>query len=233
MTWLRMYDGPVENCPNDGDAYAGYVDNSGIGETYDKMVAAHPGKKVLSIATMVGFKADCGDVESGALSSWAGFVVGYCSVSRVNQLIAEFGRPKKLWTAHDDPAIGAHVCSASCWPGLVTTADGTQWGQGKAGNGGSYDISWLAEDFFNWQQPQPQPQPQPAPLPVPTNRRKGMYVYAVGASTDKAQTVKKGTQWVIEGGRRWQVFDVASVREWFGRGPVAFSGNQIAHIPVA
>ena len=38
----------------------------------------------------------CADVESGAMSSWTGYDYGYCSVSRVNDLVTQFGRPRKL-----------------------------------------------------------------------------------------------------------------------------------------
>jgi hypothetical protein len=139
---LRMADGPVANLPAGLDAYAGYVDHSGIGVTWPE-VEQIPAPHHLSIAAH-GAPAMCADVEPGAMTSWAGYDVGYCSVSNVNDLIAAYGRPKKLWTAHDDPSIGAHLCSPACWPGLVTTADGTQWGFH-----GSWDESWLLDDFFD------------------------------------------------------------------------------------
>jgi hypothetical protein len=40
--------------------------------------------------------------------------------------------------------IGAHICDPTCWPGLVTTADGTQW----IDHDGAWDESLLADDFF-------------------------------------------------------------------------------------
>ena len=140
---LRMADGPPTNLPAGLDAYAGYVNRSGIGITWPQVVADHPGAHLLSITTD-GATAMCADVESGAMVSWAGYDYGYCSVSNVNRLIGLYGRPAKLWTAHADPAIGSHICSPTCWPGLVTTADGTQW----TDHGGLWDESLLADDFF-------------------------------------------------------------------------------------
>ena len=138
-----MADGPVINLPSGLDAYAGYVNQSGIGITYAAVVARFPNQQHLSITTN-GSPAMCADVESGAMSTWAGYRYGYCSVSRVNELVAKYGRPEKLWTAHYDPAIGAHICSPQCTPGLVTTADGTQWV-----DHGGWDESLLADDFFS------------------------------------------------------------------------------------
>ena len=149
---LRMADGPVANLPPGLDAYAGYVDNSGIGITWPE-VQQIPAANHLSISVW-GNPAMCADIEAGAMSSWAGYDYGYCSVSAVNSLIARFGRPRKLWTAHYDPSFGAHICSPICWPGLVTTADGTQWT-----DHGSWDESLLADDFFGTPTP-------PTPPPV-------------------------------------------------------------------
>jgi hypothetical protein len=164
---LRMADGPVANLPPGFDAYAGYVNRSGIGQTFPGVVAKYPDAQHLSITTD-GIIAMCADVEKGAMSEWTGYTVGYCSVANVNALVREYGRPHKLWTAHYDAALGAHICSPACWPGLVTTADGTQWI-----DHGGWDESLLAPDFFTVQ---PLP-PEPAPTggsemlaPTPTNK---------------------------------------------------------------
>lgn len=140
---LRMADGPVANLPPGLDAYAGYVNRSGIGVTYPGVVARFPTASVLSITTN-GSPAMCADVESGAMKTWQGYDYGYCAVSNVNAFVKAFGRPRKLWTAHYDPNLGAHICSPACWPGLVTTADGTQW----TDHGGAYDESLLLDSFF-------------------------------------------------------------------------------------
>ena len=140
-----MADGPVSNLPPGMDAYAGYVNLSGIGITYPMVVAKFPNARHLSITTN-GSAAMCADVESGAMKEWTGYDYGYCAVSNVNALVTAYGRPRKLWTAHYDPALGAHICSPACWPGLVTTADGTQWtDHGNA----DWDESLLADDFFD------------------------------------------------------------------------------------
>lgn len=137
-----MADGPVANLPPGFDAYAGYVNASGIGVTYPQVVAKFPTAQHLSITTN-GSPAMCADVETGAMKSWRGYDWGYCAVFNVNALIRSFGRPRKLWTAHYNDV--PHICSPACWPGLVTTADGTQW----TDHGGSYDESLLAPDFFS------------------------------------------------------------------------------------
>ena len=141
---MRMADGPVANLPPGMGAYAGYVNASGIGITYPAVVAKYPAAHHLSITTDAS-RALCADVETGAMSSWAGYLYGYCQVSRVNALVAALGRPRKLWTAHYDSSLGAHICSPACWPGLVTYADGTQW----TDHAGSYDESLLRDDFFD------------------------------------------------------------------------------------
>lgn len=152
-----MVDGPVANLPPGMDAYAGYVNDSGIGITYPGAVALAKQQNAIPFSfTTNGAWAQCADVESGAMSNWSGYSYGYCSVSRVNGLIALYGRPHKLLTAHQDPTIGKHICSPACWPGLSTTADGTQW----IDHDNLYDESVLADDFF-----QLTPTPNPTPLP--------------------------------------------------------------------
>ena len=91
------------------------------------------------------------------MSDWTGYDVGYSAVSNVNALVARFGRPRKLWTAHRDPSLGRHICSPLCWPGLVTSADGTQW----SNHGGAWDESVLLDDFFDVAQA-PKPPASPA-----------------------------------------------------------------------
>jgi hypothetical protein len=160
-----MADGPVANIPASynapGKAVAGYVNHSGIGVTFPAVVAQFPNAQHLSITTN-GSPAMCADVEAGAMNTWAGYDYGYCAVSNVNELISQFGRPRKLWTAHYTGT--AHICSPSCWPGLVTTADGTQW----TDHGGIWDESLLRDDFFA--------PPPPAP-PTPTTRETEMLTH--------------------------------------------------------
>lgn len=158
---LTMGDGPVANLPAGLNAYGGYVNDSGIGETYPEVVTLAAAQKAVAFSiTTNGSPAQAADVEKGAMEDWSGYTWGYCSVSRVNDLIAKYGRPKKLWTAHQDPAIGSHICSPACWPGLVTTADGTQWI-----DHGGWDESLLADDFF---------QTAPVPTPPPTEASMGI-----------------------------------------------------------
>lgn len=149
---MRMGDGPPGNIPDGLDAVAGYVDDSGIGVTFPAVVVDFPRLEHLSISVH-GAGADCGDVEKGALSSWRGYSVGYCSISRLNAQLAQDGRPPKLWTAHYDPVLGAHRCAPTiprCVEAaggrLTETADGTQW----TDHGGIWDESLLADDFFDF-----------------------------------------------------------------------------------
>jgi hypothetical protein len=138
---LRMGDGPVANLPGGLDAYAGYVNVSGIGQTYPNVVATFPKALHLSITTN-GSVADCADVESGAMISWTGYQVGYCAISNAQTLIDTYGRPPKLWTAHYTGI--AHICDPGCGYGFTGTADGTQW----TDHNGVWDESLLAANFF-------------------------------------------------------------------------------------
>ncbi len=141
---LRMADGPVANLPAGFDAYAGYVDTSGIGVTFPGVVAHFPDARHLSISAH-GAPAQCADLENGAMSDWTGYPVGYCAVSAVMANVAAHGRPEKLWTAHYTET--PHLCGPmTCkWPGLTIAADGTQW------HSGVYDESLLADDFFDFE----------------------------------------------------------------------------------
>lgn len=140
-----MGDGPPANLPAGLDAYGGYVNVSGIGETWPA-VEAMPAAHHLPITTN-GSVADCADVENGAMSSWAGYPVGYASASRIGDLILSQGRPRKLWVAHGTDV--PHLCTSDvCWPSSPVrwTADGTQWGN----HGGLWDESLLLNDFFDY-----------------------------------------------------------------------------------
>lgn len=151
---LRMADGPVANLPSGLNAYAGYVDNGGIGITYPQILVRFPNAQHLSISVH-GALAMCGDVEKGALSSWVGYDYGYTSISNAQSAINQFGRPKKLWTAHYTGV--PHICNSSCGFGFKGTADGTQW----TNHGNLWDESLLSDNFFNLI---PTPTP-PAPGP--------------------------------------------------------------------
>lgn len=147
---LRMGDGPVANLPAGLDAYAGYVDDSGIGVTWPGIYLL-PATYHLSISVH-GYLAMCGDVESGALNSWKSYDYGYCSADNAGVLIQRDGRPRKLWVAHYTNT--PHICSsASCWPSspVPWVADGTQW----TDHGGAWDESLLSDDFFTLDAPLP------------------------------------------------------------------------------
>jgi len=166
---LTMYDGPPANLPNGADAYAGYVNRSGIGITWPQ-VSELPATWHLSITTD-GSSAMCADVESGAMTSWKGYTVGYCSVANVNSMVAKYGRPTKLWTAHT--GAGEHICGPkTCNYGgnLVTAADGTQWN-----SPGPYDQSILLDNFFSFLTPNPSPAPGDYDMLAPTPTGNGYW----------------------------------------------------------
>lgn len=160
---LRMADSTtVALLPSTFDAYAGYVD--GNFTTWLAVVARFgaTGKPLLSITVKRGL-ATCLDVENGDATisqapAWWRFIVStkprpciYTSVANVNALVGAMtssGIPRvayRLWTAHYTAA--PHICSPVCWPGLVTTADGTQWTNTIYGK--KVDQSMLADTFFD------------------------------------------------------------------------------------
>ena len=141
---LSMADGAIALLPPGMDAYAGYVDDSGIGVTFPGIVVAFPDARYLSISVH-GNPALCADVEHGAMTDWTGYPVGYCSVADVMAQVAAHGRPKRLWTAHYTET--PHICGpGTCaFPGLMFDVDGTQW------HSGAYDESLLNDDFFDFE----------------------------------------------------------------------------------
>lgn len=162
---LRMGDGPVANLPDGLDGYAGYVNDSGIGETYKEVVARFPTARHLSITTD-GSPAMCADVEAGAMGSWKGYDYGYAAASEIGDLILRDGRPRRLWSAHHTGI--AHICtSQTCWPSspVAWIADGTQWV-----DHGGWDESLLADNFFLDAAP-----PNPAP-PIPQPLEDDMFI---------------------------------------------------------
>jgi hypothetical protein len=151
---LRMGDSVVvANIPAGLDAVAGYV--GGYWPTYDRLVAAFPGCRHLSIAVTAGQRADCLDVEAGDASpdqvpGWLArwqpgntrMPVVYTSASNAAAVAAAVGDRSRylLWSAH---YAHPHICGPA--PGCgYPAADGTQW----TDHGGAWDESALADDFF-------------------------------------------------------------------------------------
>ncbi len=188
-----MGDGPPGNIPPGLDAVAGYVDASGIGVTYPQIVTEFPSSRHLSIAVH-GAPAECADVENGAMTSWAGYTVGYCSVSRANSLIATFGRPRKLWTAHYTGV--SHLCGPAC--GLTgTTADATQW----TDHGGVWDESACANNFFDFQNP---PLPERELIAMELGNDPQGHLIIVGVAADNGNLL----QFVEDPPGTWRCIDV-------------------------
>jgi len=201
---MRMADGPVANLPPGMDAYGGYVNDSGIGETWPgvQLLAAQQHAIAFSFTTN-GSPAMCADVEKGAMSEWTGYDYGYCSVANVNDNIRLYGRPRKLLTAHYDPKYGAHICSPQCWPGLITIADGTQWI-----DHGGWDESLLSPTFFD-AVPQPLPPLTPEEIMQAFQNSKGQTVIIGNQqSTGHTVVVTSGADASVQGG--WSLADVTA-----------------------
>ena len=153
-TQLFMYDDiNTSLIPKDAEAVAGYI--GGHWPTYTRVVAGWPHAKHLSIAVSTLYDADCLDVEPGdatiALApAWVKRQLKlrrekvktyntklpwvYTSASWGNKLIAALraaglvqGQDYIWWSAHYDPARGKHFCSPKCYPGLLHTAQATQF----------------------------------------------------------------------------------------------------------
>lgn len=224
---LRMADGPVANLPPGLDAYAGYVVASGIGETWTE-VQQIPATYHLSIsARYPGHPAMCGDVEPGALSSWAGYTVGYTNLANVTNQILIDGRPEKLWVAHYTNV--PHICSELvCDPfhkygagnvGGYTgwVADGTQW----TTHNNTWDESLLNDDFFSFQ--------NPSPTPTPNQSEVDMFVAQATSDSTHDPNIKAGLRYVITG---THITPVATTDDFTALvdtlGPLVYlSGNQI------
>lgn len=177
---LRMADSIVAaNLPPGMDAYAGYVDGSW--PDYPDIVGIEA-KHYLSITVYLANEAMCLDVENGdATADQAGtfvderralgipYPVLYTSISNMGAVVAALGtRPRntyKLWSAHYDASIGAHICGpGTCayferlGQGTTPQCDGTQWV-----DHGGWDESLLADDFFGPAVPPAPPAPPPGP----------------------------------------------------------------------
>lgn len=152
-TKVYMYDDiNISLIPVLAKAVAGYVD--GKWQTYLKLLVRCPFAKHLSIAVFPGDDADCLDVEPGDASNvqapvWvkrqrARRKQGAKSNTRLPVLYTSAGNGNALndickkaglvygvdylwWSAHYNAALGEHVCSPKCYPGLRYTAHATQY----------------------------------------------------------------------------------------------------------
>lgn len=235
----------VSNLPPGLQAYFGYV--NGNWPTWSGVQARFPNAHLFSIAVNASVDADFLDVEKGdatiaqapawvkrRLSEGAWRPGIYTSVANVADLLDTLAangidRPQiRLWTAHYN---GHHICNPGCYPGMPTTADGTQWATYP-----KYDANLLSESFIFTAPPPPVPPAPPPPAPVPPAPSPPpvlevpdmLYWYAESDSTDG--TVKTNTQWVVDGGVRWQVINAAAVAAKLGT-PEGVSGNQVTMVP--
>lgn len=141
-------------------AYAGYV--NGHWPNYRSLVAAFPGKHVLSIAVSSGYDAECLDIEKGdaTIAEAAPWVhrqyargierpVLYTSASAVNPLLTALTQSGintmnvRIWSAHYGG--GEHICGPSTCK-MCLPVDGTQWNDKALGR--NLDQSTLVDNFF-------------------------------------------------------------------------------------
>ena len=160
-----MYDSVADVIPADPQAVLGYRD--GNWPNYDTLCSRFPRAEHLGL-TVNGSTADADgcDVENGDLAPASGAAwtlrrrqltpgfppVVYCQVSSVAAVLVALAA---VGVARDDVRLltahygrGEHICSPACWPGLPTTADGTQWLEGGPGLPQAYDQSALVDTFF-------------------------------------------------------------------------------------
>lgn len=150
-----------------GVCFAGYVDgNLGDQPDYAWLVKNRPGSPILSIALKSGNDAQCLDIEPGAATpeSAAGWYERqkargisrpalYASASKMESdvvpVITAAGIAResvRLWTAHYESELGAHICGPSSCRELSIDADGTQWTTNAMGR--DLDQSLLLANFF-------------------------------------------------------------------------------------
>lgn len=163
---IPMFDSiNVANIPLTAPAAAGYVD--GKWQTISALKERVPNAKILTIAAFAADNARCLDVEPGDATpaQAAGWIrrqkargqknpVIYCNAGSGQALIdsltrsgLKYGVDYMWWSAHYDPAQGAHFCGPHCGFNLRVTAHATQWTD-KA-NGKSLDESICSPGFFS------------------------------------------------------------------------------------
>ena len=142
------------------EAYFGYGD--GRWPDYQAIAAAHPQAKLYRIAVTATDDGDFLDIENGDATDadapgWvrrqqvrgASRPGLYRQTSALDGLVATLAaagidRPAvRLWSAHYNVQIGAHICAPGCYPGLKASADGTQWV-----DHGTWDESLLSPSFM-------------------------------------------------------------------------------------
>ena len=146
--------------PKDAQAVAGYV--GGRWPTFSKLRALFPGaRKFVSIAVNASEDADILDIENGDATNvqaavWfkrqtarrPGFYTSVSNVAALVDTLSRAGIPRsayRLWTAHytDTP----HLCSSTCYRGMPTTADATQYTDHALGR--NLDASVVSPAFFS------------------------------------------------------------------------------------
>jgi hypothetical protein len=173
----------VADLPAGYNAYLGYVD--GQFRTYNELRLKFPGVPAVGLTVLGGVAvADGCDIETfdltpvtgaewtaGRLRAGAHRPISYASVSRMTsqggvlpELTARgISRSQvRLLSAHY--GAGEHICGPGTCGQMSVDADGTQWTDQAAGNGGSLiDASVLRDDFFGG-----------APAPPPSNWQEQM-----------------------------------------------------------
>lgn len=157
-----MYDDvDLSLIPKDAQAVAGYV--GGNWPTFAKLKMWFPGaRQRISVAVNASEDADILDIENGDATNdqavaWfrrqhtpanrPGFYTSVSNVAALTNILGRAGIQRsayRLWTAHytDKP----HLCSSSCYAGMPTTADATQYTSHALGR--SLDASVVTPAFF-------------------------------------------------------------------------------------
>jgi hypothetical protein len=201
---IYMYDDVnLELIPQDAKYVAAYA--SGRFQNLGEARTRFPHATVLSIATNAGVEADALDVEAGDATiaqapAWVAWQasrgiylpVVYCSVSNADALVAEMAAKGisrdayRVWSAHYDSSLGAHLCGPDTCKLCKTACDWTQYT--NRANGSSLDESVLSDEPV-FTKPvskpvsgTPKPEPAPAPVKAPTPA-----VTAAQAAADLAQ----------------------------------------------
>lgn len=172
---IVMFDSIQDNFPTHAVAVAGY-DAGNWPTVHFLWFKRYRARYKLDICIHVDEDGHALDIENGdadldsRVADWVTRQIArgihrpvlYISVSRVDDLVqlleshgiqrAEF----KIWSAHYDSPLGAHVCGPSTCHECRVPCDGTQWTSKALGR--NLDESLVNPDFFDFDEPNPHPE---------------------------------------------------------------------------
>lgn len=179
-----MYDDVnLELIPLNAKCVAAYA--SGNFKNLGQARTRFPHAIIVSIATNAGVMAEALDVEASDATiaqapAWVTWQISrgvylpvvYCSASKVDALVAEMTskgisrRTYRIWSAHYNPSLGAHLCGPATCKLCKTAVDWTQYTD-RADNS-SLDESILSDEPVFTKPVPGTPKPGPVPVKVPT-----------------------------------------------------------------